>query len=276
MPISVIILTLNEEVNLPGCLESLAWCDDVVVFDSVSIDETEKIALEMGARFFERKFDNYSAQRNAALTEVEYKHPWVMMVDADERTPPELVAEIQRVTANDDGETTLYRMRRKDYFMGKWLKRSSGYPTWFGRLMKLGQVRFEREINEDTFTDGKTGMLKEHLIHYPFNKGVHYWFERHNRYSSLEATALVEEARQKLQFGEIFSRDPSVRRRAMKQLIYRLPFRPLIVFSLLYFVRLGILDGLPGLRYCRMRAIYEYMIDLKIKELKRRAKGLPV
>jgi len=276
MFVSVVILTLNEEINLPGCLESLSWCDDVVVFDSYSTDRTEQIAHDMGARLSQREFDNYSAQRNAALTEVEYKHPWVLMVDADERTTPELVEEIDKIVVSANEDMTLYRLRRKDYFMGRWLKRSTGYPTWFGRLMKLGRVRFEREINEDTFTDGQTGMLKEHLIHYPFNKGIRFWLERHNRYSSLEAAALVEEARQKLRFGDILSSKPPVRRRALKQLAYRSPFRPSLVFFYLYLVRLGILDGLPGLRYCRMRAIYEYMIDLKIKELRRRTKGLPI
>ncbi len=270
--ISVLILTLNEERNLPDCLETLKWCDDVVVFDSGSSDRTKDIAESAGVRYCCRKFDGYAAQRNAALSEVEYKHPWVLMVDADERCTPELVAEMQLAVAETDDDVTLFRFRRKDYFMGRWLKRSSGYPTWFGRLMKLGKVRFEREINEDAVTDGRTDMLKGHLIHYPFSKGISFWFERHNRYSSMEAVALTEEVGQKLVFRDLFSRAPAKRRKALKQLAYRMPFRPVLVFFFLYIVRLGILDGRAGLTFCSFRAAYEYMIDLKILELKERAK----
>lgn len=274
MSVSVVILTLNEEENLPGCLETLLWCDDVVVFDSHSTDRTEQIARDMGARLFKRRFDNYAAQRNAALTEVEYKHPWVLMMDADERCTQELADEMESLTAHADDGVALYRVRRKDYFMGRWLKRSSGYPTWFGRLMRIGQVKFKREVNEDTFTEGRTELLKGHLIHYPFSKGISFWFERHNRYSSMEAAALMVEAGQKLALGDVFSSDPAKRRRALKQLAHRLPFRPTLVFVFLYFVRLGILEGRPGLTYCRVRTFSEYMIDLKMMELKRRAKGL--
>ena len=97
MSVSVLVLTLNEEVNLPGCLESLTWSDDIVVFDSLSTDRTVEIARSVGARVVQRKFDNYAAQRNAALTEVEYRYPWVLMVDADERWPSRIVDEIRDV-----------------------------------------------------------------------------------------------------------------------------------------------------------------------------------
>ena len=276
MSVSVIILTLNEEENLPECLESLSWCDDVVVFDSYSTDRTEQIARDMGARLFRRRFDNYATQRNAALTDVDYKHPWVLMIDADERCTQELADEMESLTAHADDGVALYRVRRKDYFMGRWLKRSSGYPVWFGRMIRLGRVRFEREINEDAAADGQTKMLTNHLIHYPFSRGMAFWFERHNRYSSMEAEALLVEVQQKLALRDIFSTDPVVRRRALKQLAHRLPFRRTLVFVFLYFVRLGILDGRPGLTYCRVRAFYEYMIDLKMMELRRRACGLTI
>ncbi len=272
--ISALILTLNEERNLPDCLATLKWCDDIVVLDSESSDRTKEIALAAGVRYRCRRFDDYSSQRNAALTDIEYKHPWLFMIDADERCPPELATEMQHVVDEADDAVTLYRVRRKDYFMGRWLKRSSGYPTWFGRLMRIGRVEFKREVNEDTFTEGRTELLKGHLIHYPFSKGISFWFERHNRYSSMEAAALMVEARQKLALGDVFSSDPAKRRRALKQLAYRLPLRPILVFIFLYFVRLGALDGRSGLTFCQFRAIYEHMIDLKIKESKRRARGL--
>lgn len=197
------------------------------------------------------------------------------MIDADERVPAEARPEIERVIANGNG-TTLYRVRRKDMFSDRWLKHGSGYPTWFGRLFRVGAVRVEREVNEEYHTDGQVGYLENHLIHYPFNKGVAFWLERHNWYSTMEAKALVAETQEKLGIKGLFSSDPTRRRKALKRIAYRLPCRPLLVFCYLYFFRLGFLDGLPGLTYCRLRAIYEYMIDLKVKELRRRQKGLPV
>ena len=274
--ISVLILTLNEELNISRCLASLGWCDDVVILDSLSSDETQKIATDWGARVVERPFDNYAAQRNFGLKEISYKHPWVLMVDADEEVSSKLVEEMKQVIAGCDEGTTLFRMRREDYFLGKWIKHSSGYPTWFGRLVRPDRVQVEREINEEYVTDGQVGYLEEHLIHYPFNKGIAYWFERHNRYSSMEAEALIAEAQETMPWKDLASGEPTLRRKALKQLAYRLPGRPWLVFGYLYLFRMGFLDGKPGLTYARMRKIYETMIDLKVMELKRRKKGLPV
>jgi len=275
MSISVLILTLNEELNLPDCLESVSWSDDIVVFDSFSGDETVAIAKSKGARVLQSKFDNYAAQRNAALSEVEYKHPWVLMVDADERWPREIYDEMRDAITKSDA-VSLYHFCRKDMFMGRWLKRSTGYPTWAGRLVKLGEVSVRRDTNEEYSTNGKKGYLKSHFIHYPFNKGIAFWFERHNRYSSMEAESLIREIKGKPNLLNLFSTDPTIRRKSLKQIAYRLPLRPFLVFCYLYFFRLGFLDGVPGLTYCRLRSIYEYMIDLKVKELRRREKGLAV
>ena len=273
--ISVLILTLNEEANLPGCLESVSWSDDIVVFDSFSNDETVAIAKYKGARVFQRKFDNYAAQRNAALTEVNYKHPWVLMVDADERWPKSMYEEI-RLEITNGNDVCLYHFLRKDMFMGRWLKRSTGYPTWAGRLVKIGEVSVKRNINEEYWTNGKKGYLKSHFIHYPFNKGITFWLERHNRYSTMEAEALIRELQGKSNLLNLFSTDPTIRRKSLKQIAYRLPLRPFLVFCYLYFFRLGFLDGVPGLTYCRLRSMYEYMIDLKVKELRNHENKLNV
>lgn len=268
MGISVVILTLNEEKNLPGCLESVRWCDDIVVFDSHSSDQTTQIADSWGARVYQREFDNYAAQRNSALRIPTYKYPWVLMLDADERVSSELADEIRKVSENHDNGFTLYRIRRKDMFMGRWLRRSSGYPTWFGRLIRVGHVTVKREINEEYHTEGNVGHLEQHLIHYPFNKGVDYWFERHNRYSSMEAKTLIGELQSGpvIKWKDLFSNDPVVRRRVHKKIAYRMPFRLFWVFCYLYFFRLGILDGRAGLTYSVLRCIYEYMIDVKFRE----------
>lgn len=273
---SILILTLNEQANIGRCLKSLSQHDDLVVLDSLSTDRTQEIAQAAGARVIERQFDDYATQRNYGLNKIEYKHDWVMMVDADEVVTDELASEINSVVENCSDEMCLYRMRRKDYFMGKWLKHSSGYPTWFGRLARIGRVSIQRPINEQYHTDGKVGYLTEHLLHYPFNKGVAHWFERHNRYSSMEAKRLITEIQDTLKPKDVLSSDPVIRRKALKQLVYRLPGRPFLVFLYLYCARRGFLDGRAGLTYCTLRAVYEYMIDVKVKELRRREKPLPV
>jgi glycosyltransferase involved in cell wall biosynthesis len=274
--VSILILTLNEETNLGECIDSCAWSDDIVVFDSISTDRTREIACARGARVIERRFDNYAAQRNAALTSVAYAHPWVLMVDADERVPAELAAEIEsRVSAADPG-TVMFRMRRMDFFLGKWLKRSSGYPTWFGRLVRVGRVRVEREVNEEFVPDGAVHQLSAHLHHYPFNKGIAYWYERHNRYSSMEALEKVKSRDDPVALRGLIASDPFTRRRTLKQIGYRLPLRPLVMFLYFYVVRLGMLDGRAGCYFSLMRAAYEMSIDLKVVEARRRQLGLPV
>lgn len=274
MKVSALVLTLNEEANLANCLRSLSWCDDVVVLDSYSSDATEQIARAAGARFHQRAFDNYAAHRNFALRELEYRHPWLLMVDADEAVPEEMVREIETTLAECDEDVCLFRFRRKDYFMGRWIKRSSGYPTWFGRLVRLGRVWVEREVNEEYLTDGTVRKLQSHLLHYPFNKGFAAWLEKHNRYSSMEAQALLQrETAYTVSWRGAFSRDPQTRRKTAKQLFYVMPGRPLLAFLGLYLVRGGILEGRAGFTFCMLRSIYEYMINCKRTELRRRQAG---
>ncbi|WP_404335690.1 glycosyltransferase family 2 protein [Sphingomonas sp. MMS12-HWE2-04] len=256
------ILTYNEFVNIADCIASIP-SDDVVVFDSLSTDDTCIIALGAGARVLERPFDTYARQRNAALQLPIFKYPWVLMLDADERMTSalhdEIVARLERVGP----ETGMFRMRRQDIFLGRWLRRSSGYPTWFGRLMRCGAAHVERDINEEFRTELTIEELANHILHYPFNKGVDYWFERHNRYSSMEAEALERERLRRVAWRDILSRDPMMRRKAAKQLVYRMPMRPTLIFLYLYIARGGFLDGRAGFLFCRMRAVYESMIDIK-------------
>jgi len=263
--ISVLILTYNEEANIQACLESVSWCDDIVVLDSYSTDATLSIAKQHGVTILEHPFRNYAEQRNYGLA-YDYKYEWILMLDADERLPAETLKEIQIEITKQENPVTLYRLRRQDFFMGRWIKHSSGYPTWFGRLFKKGMVWVERDINEEYYTDGEVGLLGRHLIHYPFNKGIEYWFERHNRYSSMEAVRISTERQEKILWSGLISADPMLRRKTLKQLAYRLPCRPFLVFCYLYLLRFGFMDGRAGYHYSRMRGMYEYMIDLKIRE----------
>ena len=253
-------------MTLPECLESVKWCDDVVVYDSFSSDKTLAIAESKKARIFQRKFDTYSLQRNAAL-QVQFKHQWVLMLDADERVPEDLRDEMLAAVRSTNKNVALFHMRRKDYFMGKWLRRSSGYPTWFGRLLRVGHVWIERDINEEYHTDGQPGYLMTHIHHYPFMKGIHFWIERHNKYSTMEAQLMTSNALDGINYSGIFDSDPVVRRKALKQVLYRIPLRPIVVFLYLFFLRGGLLDGRAGISFVVLRSMYEYMIDLKVKEL---------
>ena len=273
----MIVLTFNEEDNIGRCLDSVAWCDDVVVLDSLSTDRTREIAIEKGVRVEERCFDNYANQRNHALKEIEYKHTWVLMLDADEVVPKDLRHEIESVLADVAENSALYRMRRKDYFMGTWLKRSTNYSSlWFGRLMRLGHVWVERSINEEYHTDGKIYDLQSAIIHYPFNKGLNAWVEKHNRYSSMEAELIVNGGGYKWRWGDLLDSDAVTRRKALKSLVYSLPGRPVLMFVGRFLVSGGILDGRAGLTFSLLKTYYEYLIDCKVRELRRRAKGLPV
>jgi glycosyltransferase involved in cell wall biosynthesis len=263
LAISVLILTLNEANNIAACIASLPWRDDVHVLDSDSTDATGEIAQAAGAALHTRGFDTYAAQRNFGLA-LPFKNEWIVSLDADERMTPELAAEIERRIGTADAAETMYQVRRKDMFLGRWLRRSSGYPTWFARAFRRGRVQVTRDVNEEYHTDGKIGRLDGHIVHYPFSKGVAWWFERHNRYSTMEAATLSRErGTRPLRLLDVLSGEPARRRAALKQIAYRLPGRPFLIFVYLYVVRLGFLDGRAGFQYASMRMAYEIMIDAK-------------
>lgn len=267
--VSVLILTKNEEINLERCIRSVAWSDDIVVFDSFSDDQTVPIAEKLGARVIQREFDNWSAHQNWAVGNITFKNRWVYYTDADEVCDDELRDELMALDAAEES-CAAFQVRRKDFFMGRWLKRSQLYPVWITRVFRPDKMRYERLVNPVAVVDGETGSLKGHIIHHPFSHGVGHWFDRHNRYAAMEAEDLVKEVREKVRLADFFSNDRAVQRRALKTLAYRLPGRPVLVFIYLYVFRLGLLDGLPGLRYSIMRSMYEYMIDLKVHELRYR------
>jgi glycosyltransferase involved in cell wall biosynthesis len=277
--VSVLILTLNEEININACLESLFWCDDVVVLDSLSTDRTRSIAEEHGARVVTRPFDNWSAHQNWAVSHIDFRHPWVLYLDADERCPNDLQEEVLRC-ARPNAPEAAFRIRRKDFFMGRWLKHAQLYPTWFVRLFRPGNIRYERLVNPVAIVDGPTGELQSHILHYPFSHGVSHWIERHNRYSDMEAIE-AEKARSRnpdavQAVASPWSKDPNERRRALKDIFFRMPARPLVKFVYYYAWRRGFLDGRAGLTYATLQAMYEYMIACKGAEIDRRRRGLPV
>jgi glycosyltransferase involved in cell wall biosynthesis len=275
MSVSVLILTLNEESNIGECLDSLSWSDDVVVLDSLSTDATCRIAEGRGARTVSRPFDNWAAHQNWAVKNIEFRHPWVLYLDADERCSLELRDEVlarARATAPESA----FRLRRKDYFMGRWLKHAQLYPTWLVRVFRPSRIRYERLVNPVAVVDGPTGELQGHIIHYPFSHGISHWIARHNRYSDMEALEAAKLRNGGGTHDELWTTDPNERRRALKDIFFRLPARPVLKFFYYYCWRRGFLDGRAGLSYASLQAIYEYMIACKSWELERRRRGLPV
>ncbi len=273
MPVSIFIQTLNEEDNLPSCLDSVSWCDDIVVLDSLSTDTTKQICEDRGCRFFERAYDGRGPHQNWAMENIDFKHKWVFYLDADEHMTPELRAEIEAIADDENERRVAFYCGRRNIFMGKWLKRAMP-PGQIMRFFQPRHIRFARLANPTPTIDGEHGYLKQHFIHYNFSKGLTEWFQRHNRYSSYEATETVKALRENpVNLGDLFARDRIKRRYALKNLSFRMPGRPFLKFIYMYFLKLGLLDGRAGLTYCTLQAIYEYQIVLKVREIKRHERG---
>lgn len=272
--ISVVILTLNESSNLPRCLASVSWCDDLLVVDSGSTDATVSIAKDFGARVLERPFDSFAGQRNFAMTAGELRNEWVLHLDADEVVTDELAAEIQGLVNASVPRFEVYRIPSRIIFMGRWLRHAGMYPSYQVRFGRRGSLRFfdhghgQREVQPAA----EVGTIAGAFDHFNFSKGVNDWFARHLRYARAEAIqSSVDRGRTESALA-LFSGEPTTRRRALKHFSNRLPLRPVLRFLYAYVLRMGFLDGLAGLQYARMLAIYQHFIDLNLAELARQAK----
>lgn len=271
--VSVLILTLNEQVNIADCLASCTWSDDVHVLDSQSEDRTREIAESMGAHVHTNAFESFGKQRNWAIDNIPMKHDWVFHLDADERFTPELVRTMRDLLAEDPKEAG-FHIPQKFIFMGKWLKRSAAYPTYQMRLFHKQRMRFrDYGHGQREATDGMVGVLDVPYLHYPFSKGIYDWLDKHNRYSSLEALQVVEGSTEAFNFFDLFRGDRVRRRRAWKEFSYRLPMRPTIRLFTTLFVLGGALEGRPGWTYARLISMYERMITLKLRLLRERAQA---
>lgn len=275
--VSVLILTKNEQADLPGCLDSVQWCNDVHVFDSGSTDATVALAQARGATVTTRSYPHSdapfggdeAAHRTWGLRHIAFKHEWVLLLDADERATPELIAAMQAVLRQ--GSTcAAYRIQRRDHFLGTWIKHVTPSPFNI-RLIRPERVHYERIINPLTVVDGVVGELHAHFDHYPFSKGLSHWFAKHNGYSTFEAKHILEGGRQ-TDFSwrkALFAKDANERRMHQKGIYYRMPLRPMVMFVGLYVGKRGFMDGRAGFVYAMLRAIYEYMIVLKVEEQRR-------
>lgn len=285
--ISVLILTYNEELILPGCLAALSWCDDVVIYDSYSTDRTRDIARTYGARLVQRPCQDLSVafggdegyHRSWGLREISFVHPWVLVLDADESIAPDALNEIYRVITPQSGSPTLpsldqpvaYELRRRDFYQGRHLKHVQATHLYI-RVFRPSKVRYERLVNPVIVVDGDVASLNASIDHYPFSKGLSHWIARHNTYSTLEARQILESRICSLPhvlLRSFYAPYSHTRRYYQKRLFYLLPMRPLIKFAWLYFLKLGFLDRGPGFCYAVLQAIYEFFIVLKVRELQR-------
>lgn len=271
--ISAAILTKNEVCNLNRCIESLQWCQEIIVVDSGSTDGTIQLAESLGAKVFTHIPSSpfkISEQRNWALQNCNLKSEWVLFIDADEVIPSNLATEIRRVCSANNQQYNAYELPARYLFWGKWLKLTQGYPNWHSRLLKLGEVTFTGGVWEHLVSGAKVGRINIPYDHYANSKGFGDWLERHDRYSSWDAQKVVEF----LETGKA-SALGTERKLKLRLLAAKLWFmRPIIRFIQMYFLRLGFLEGVTAVIFCLLYAMYEFIIVVKIIELRRKKSGL--
>jgi len=272
-PVSIVIPTRNEAINLERCLRSVAWASEKFVVDSNSTDATGQIAENFGASVVQFDYKGgWPKKKNWALANLPFRNEWVLLLDADEVLCNGGSEEIDRVLESDS-DVAGYWINRRFMFLGKWLKHAY-YPNWNLRLFKHKLGRFERlvegetnsgdvEIHEHVIVRGRTARLKTELEHYAY-PSVESFIEKHNRYSNWESQ-LERELDKRTMGNPLQDRRVNFRRR-LKRLSKKLPMRPLLRFWYIFFIQRGFLDGLEGYYFAQLHACYEWMSVIKTFE----------
>lgn len=287
LPLTVIVLTKNEEAHLPRCLENvLPHAERIIVVDSGSTDKTQEIARKYGAEVYEHiPFMNQAAQFNWALDTITITSPWILRLDADEYLLPELWEEISDVIGDEANPSTMIRtsgfeMKRRVIFIGRWIRHGGYYPTWFVRLFRNGKGRYEsREMDEHLLVEGRVERLANDFVDHNL-KGLREFIERHNDYSTREARARMSELLRNTKRYENTKKTEAItmgtqadaKRKLKTGLYYRLPlfFRAFLYWKYRYFLRLGFLDGIPGLIFHFLQGFWHrFLIDAKLWEASR-------
>lgn len=265
--ISIIILTKNEEQDLPKCLTSLQWADDVHVLDSGSTDNTLEVAKAYGAKISFNNFESFGKQRNFALEHLDIKNEWILFLDADEVVTPEFLEAMKEAISEADENTAGFYCCWKMMLEDRWLKYCDNFPKWQFRVLKKGRASFTDfgHGQKENAVSGELRYINEPYLHYSFSKGWTEWIARHNKYSSQEAHARLH---QRPPIKNIFSRHTSMRNPALKSWLSRVPGWPILRFLHAYFFNLGFLEGTPGLIYCVNMAYHEFLIKIKMRELR--------
>jgi len=282
--VAVIILTYNEEANIAQALSNVVgWADEVFVLDSMSTDGTVAIAKQYECHVAQHPFEDYGKQRNYALETLPIRSEWVLFLDADESLPAALKNEIVSVITSFPAENGFY-VRFRFIWMGQWIRRGY-YPSWILRLLRHSKGRCEnRAINEQLFVEGATGYLSNDLIHED-RRGIGEWIAKHNRYASREALELTrtEQERRCTELDARLMGSQAERKRWIRRHLWnRLPpiVRPVAYFCYRYLLRLGFLDGVPGVTFHFLHALwYPMLIDIKYLELRalgRQSPAIPI
>ena len=274
VPVSVIVPIKNEAANLPRCLGSVQWADEIFVIDSQSTDESARIAEQHGARVEQFHFNGtWPKKKNWALENLPFRNEWVFILDADEVLPVGAEAEFAGAIKNA-GEIVGYWINRRFLFLGRWLKHAY-YPNWNLRLFRHSLGRYEKltdlqtdsgdnEVHEHVVVKGSTSRLQCEMDHYAF-PSVEVFMEKHNRYSNWEARVAAEQSE-----GQALAHEHVDLKRSLKTLSKRLPFRPLLRFLYIYIWQKGFLDGREGYYFARLHATYEFLSIAKTYEYRKR------
>jgi glycosyltransferase involved in cell wall biosynthesis len=247
MKLSILILTLNEQNNIRDCIQSVdGLSDDIVVLDSGSTDETPSIVKSEGAKLVERKFTGWASHQNWAVSNIDFKHDWVLYLDADERVTPELAREIKDLQI---GEKKAYKIFRDNRFIDSEPLKFSMKCPGIVRLFSINHINYKREINPVAIINGSVGELKTKLIHYNFSKGLDEWIIKHLDYAKREAQ-------------EFDSRKNDKNLHLLKKMTKNLKYFRFI-FRICYqlFFKMGLLDGYVGFRYAVLISFYEHLIE---------------
>lgn len=262
VPVTVIMLTLNEEFNLPGAIESVKdWAEEVFVVDSCSVDKTVDVALGHGVNIVQRPFTDYGDQWNWALKRLPIKTPWVMKLDADERVSPKLKQEIAAAIAVDPREHA-FRVPVRLWFMGKPIHAR----ICVVRLWRRGKARFSNVIvNEHILVDGATARLRNYIEHHD-SPDLHHWWDKQNRYTTMRAIEIVK--------GQKLSAEPKLFGTALERhmffikVFFRILFRYQLQWIHELFIRGTWRDGWIGLTWTRLRINVRRLCELKVREMR--------
>lgn len=237
--LAVVVMTYNEAAHIEACLASVAFAPLRVVWDSFSTDDTVARARAVGAEVQQRAFDNFAAQRNAALDALQGRARWVLFVDADERVTPELAQAVQQVVAQDDNAVAGYRIPRHNHIFGKVTRGAGWYPDYQTRLLRVGRARYDptRKVHEVVILDGEEGTLAAHFTHYNY-QSVAQFHAKQRKYTAYDAQILYEQG--------------------VRPKPHNFILQPLRHFRWRYVTLKGYREGWHGLRLCAFMAWYEW------------------
>jgi glycosyltransferase involved in cell wall biosynthesis len=271
---SVIILTFNSRETIGATLASASKVSgDIHIVDSHSTDDTLQIAAGFGCRVVQRPFANYADQRNWAIENLPLRHPWQLHLDADERLTDALVDEIRDLP--DEPDVAGFLVPRLTYFLGSPIRHGGHYPIYHMRLFRSGCAVVEARLYDQHFLlTGKSARLRHPMID-DIRLDLKEWTDRHNRWAELEADeSLASQAPSATIKPGLF--DPIARRRLYRDVYSRLPLgvRPYLLFFYRYVLRLGFLDGRPGLIFFSLQSLwFRMLVDAKIYERQLRGRN---